>query len=175
MKTKTRPPFIMIAAAVLLCLVLVSASLTSGMFARYTARANNPEDDLAARTAGFNASAEAPTDPVTIIANGTDENGKAEYLVKVKNDSETAVKYEAKVVFPEDPTTHVSDADKFDNDQLTFTGTLDPKEEKEETLTFDMSAYFQTNDKYNTFRNDDMSGNKGKAPFDVDVKFTQIN
>lgn len=114
---------------------------------------------------------------MTIIANGTDDSGKAVYTVKVKNDSETAVSYEAKVIFPEDPTTHETDESKFvnDNDQLTFTGYLAPKEEKDETLTFDMSAYFDTNDKYSTFSNDDISGESGKAPFDVSVKFTQAD
>lgn len=165
-----------IAVAALLCLVLVSMSMTSGMFARYIAKAGSSDDDSAASVAAFAVSAEAPTeDPVTIIADGTDENGKAVYTVKVKNDSEVAVRYEAVVEFTGEQATE--NAEKFDDsdDKLTFTGELAPKEEKEEQLTLDMSAYFDSNDKYATFSNDDISGNKGKAPFEVNVKFTQIN
>lgn len=180
MKQKSKPPIAAIAAAALLCLVVVSMHMTSGMFARYISKAENPEDDSAAQVAAFKVSAEEATEsqnPITIIANGTDDNGKAVYTVKVKNDGDTAVKYEAKVVFPEDPTTHETDESKFvnDNDQLTFTGYLAPTEAKEETLTLDMSAFFEENDKYNTYSNDDISGDKGKAPFEVNVKFTQVD
>lgn len=45
MKAKSKPPIAVIAAAALLCLVLVSMSMASGMFARYTVKAENPEDD----------------------------------------------------------------------------------------------------------------------------------
>ena len=179
MKSKSKPSIAAIAAAALLCLVLISMHMTAGMFARYTAKAESPDEDSGARTAAFAVSVEEPTEnnPVTIIADGTDENGKAVYTVKVKNDSEVAVCYEAKVVFSEDPTTHETDESKFvnDNDQLSFTGYLAPTEAKEETLTLDMSSYFEENDKYSTYSNDDISGSKGKAPFDVNVKFTQID
>lgn len=178
MKAKSRPPIVVIAAAALLCLVLVSMSMTSGVFARYTAKAENPEEDSAAQVAAFAVSVEEPTEsqnPVTIIADGTDDNGKAVYTVKVKNDSEVAVQYEAVVNFTGEKATE--NAEKFDNtdDQLTFTGYLAPTEAKEETLTLDMSAYFEENDKYNTYSNDDISGDKGKAPFEVNVKFTQVD
>ena len=167
MKAKRRTPVSVILAAVTLCLVLVSAHFASGMFARYIVQANGEDE---ARIAEFDVSAQAPTEnPITIIANGTDDSGKAEYTVKVKNNSETPVRYEAAVIFD-----HEEDADKFDGD-LTFSGNLAPDEEDEKTLVLDMSAYFETNDKYSTFSNDDMSGNKGKAPFDVTVKFTQID
>lgn len=176
MKSNSRTPIALVLATALLCLVLISASIASRMFARYIAKADLPDNP--ARTAAFEVSAQAPADsPVTIVANGMDDSGKAVFTVTVKNNSETAVEYEAQVVFPEDPTTHESDADKFadDNEQLSFTGYLAPQESKDETLTLDMSAYFDTNDKYATFRNDDMSGESGKIPFDVNVKFTQVN
>lgn len=177
MKAKSKPPIAVIAAAALLCLVLVSMSMASGMFARYTVKAENPEDDSDARAAAFAVSAEEPTEnnPVTIIADGTDDNGKTVYTVKVKNNSEVAVRYEAVVEFTGEQATE--NTEKFDNtdEQLTFTGYLAPTEVKEETLTMDMSAYFETNDKYNTYSNDDISGDKGKAPFEVNVKFTQVD
>ena len=174
MKSGRRPPIVAYAAAALLCLVLISVSLTSRMFARYTAGAQIPENH--ARTAAFEVSAEAPTeDPVTIIANGTDENGKAVYTIKVKNDSEVAVRYNAIVEFTGEKATE--NKEKFDDsdDKLSLTGELAPKAEADRQITFDMSAYFETNDKYNTFSNDDISGDKGKVPFEVRVTFTQID
>lgn len=169
MKAKTRPPIAIIAASVLLCLVLVSVHMTSGMFARYTVQA---QSDDAARAAAFNVSAEADTyHPVSIIADGTDENGVATYTVKVKNNSEITVRYDAVVKLKGE------DKAKFDDstDKLSFSGELAPNSDAEKQLTFDMSEYFKQNDKYNTFSNDDISGSKGKCPFTVSVKFTQID
>ena len=172
MRSKSKPPVAAIAAAALLCLVLISMHMTAGMFARYTVKAEGPEDS-SARVAAYNASAEAPTEgPVTIIANGTDENGIATYALKLKNDSEAAVRYDAEVNFNNE-----DDRAKFDGDdgKLTFSGNLAPNEVTEETVTFDMSEYFKKNDKWNTFGNDDISGESGIVPFEVDVKFTQID
>lgn len=169
MKTKRRTPVSVVLAVVVLVLVLVSAHFASGMFARYTVNAAADEDF---RVAAFSVAAEPSTEnPVTIINNGTDDSGRAEYTVKLKNSGETAVRYKATVIFD-----NAEDAAKFDDD-LTFTGDLAPGEEAEETITLDMSAYFASehNDKYATFRNDDMSGSKGEAPFDVAVTFTQID
>lgn len=173
MRYKSKPSVAAVAAAALLCLVLISMHMTAGVFARYTVKAESPEDDGTARVAGFSVSAEAPTEnPVTIIANGTDENGIAAYAVKVKNNSETAVKYIAKVSFnDEDDRIKLDDND----DKLTFSGYLAPTEEAENTVTFDMSEYFEKNDKWSTFSNDDISGENGKVPFNVDVRFTQVD
>ena len=173
MKTKRRTPVSIVLAAAVLCLVLVSAHFASGMFARYTVKVDGEGE---ASVASFSVSAEPPTEsPVTIINNGTDDSGKTAYTIKVKNSGETAVRYAAVVSFTGENATE--NAEMFDDsdDQLTFSGDLAPGEEAEETVTLDMSAYFATNDKYDTFSNDDMSGNSGKAPFEVNVTFTQIN
>lgn len=169
MKSVKRPPIAIIAAVALLCLVLVSAHFTSGMFARYTVNASSEGE---ARVASFDVSAEAMTEsPVAIIANGTDENGKSEYTVTIKNHSETAVRFEAAVVFNDEDKAKFDDSDG----KLTFSGDLAPNGEAEKTITLDMSAYFEENDKYSTFSNDDISGNQGQAPFEVLVTFTQID
>lgn len=175
MKSKTRFPVPMMVAAALLWLVLISIHLTSGMFARYTV---NARDEGSARAAAFNVSAEADaSSPVSIIADGTDNNGKAVYTVRVKNDGETAVRYEAVVSFTGEQAEE--NKERFDggDDQLTFSGYLNTNDVAEKQITFDMSAYFETseNDKWNTFSNDDISGNQGKCPFEVSVKFTQVD
>ena len=139
-------------------------------------KAESPDDDNSAGAAAFNVSAEASTvDPVTIIANGTDDSGKAVYTVRIKNDSEVAVRYQAEVEFTGEQATE--NAAKFDNsdNQLRCSGEIPPNSEDEKTLTMDMSAYFESNDRYNTFRNDDISGDQGKAPFEVRVTFDQID
>lgn len=169
MRTKRRIPIPVLAGVAVLLLTLISAHFASGMFARFSVSAAGEGE---ARVASFSPAVDFPTDsPVTIINNGTDDFGSTEYLVKVKNSGETAVRYEAVVTFTGE------DAAKFDDDKLTFSGDLAPEEEAEHTLTLDMSAYFatQVNDKYSTFRNDDISGNKGEAPFEVSVSFTQID
>lgn len=176
MKSTKRPPIAVVAAAALLCLVLISINMTSGVFARYTVSANSPDDDSGARAAVFDVSAEADAEhPVSIIADGTDENGITTYTVNIKNNSETAVRYQAVVNFTGE---HAAEnTEKFDNSnsQLTFTGELVPNAAAERQLTFDMSQYFTQNDRYSTFSNDDISGSKGKAPFAVYVNFTQID
>ena len=170
MKSKRKPPISIIAASVLLCLVLVSVHITSGMFARYIVSADNPDND--SRAAAFHVSAQAPTEaPVTIVADGTDTNGRATYTVRVKNDGETAVKYDAVVSLKDEDKAKFRDSEA----QLSFDGFLDVNGVAEKQLTFDMSEYFQQNDKYSTFSNDDISGNMGKCPFTVDVKFTQVD
>ena len=170
MKAKTKPPVATFAAVALLCLVLVSIHMTSGIFARYTVKADMP--DNTSRVAAFNVSAQAPTEsPVTIVADGTDTNGIATYTVRVNNDSETAVQYDAVVNLKDE------DKKKFKSseDQLRFSGYLDVNGVAQKQLTFDMSEYFQQNDKYNTFSNEDISGNTGKCPFTVNVRFTQVD
>lgn len=173
MKKERRTPIPVTAAFVLLCLVLVSSLLVSGIFARYTAKGDGNSE---AHVASFGVQATADeVNPVTITADGTDNNGKATYTVTVKNTGEVAVSYEATVTFT--GADAQENASKFDaaNDHLTFTGELEVGEEAMKTVTFDMSDDFDTNDQYDTFSNDDISGNKGTVPFEVHVTFTQID
>ena len=174
MNSKRRVPIPMIAAVLLLCLVMISIHMTSGMFARYSVSAN---DEYTVQVAEFSVSAEADEDqPVLIVTDGTDDSGKAQYAVKVKNPGETAVHYVAVLNFTGDEAD--DNTEKFDNsnEQLTFSGDLDPDSEQDHQIDMDMSAYFSSlDDKYSTFSNDDISGESGQAPFELTVTFTQID
>ncbi len=151
MKTKKKIPISLSAAAVLLCLVLVSAHFTSGMYARFTTGAS---DSGAGRFAAFNVSATAEDGTVVI-----DENGTGEYVVKITNPGEVAVRYKAVLAFDE------TYAGLFDSTKLdrVLEGELAPGMTAEEELTFsfDMSGVSTTG--------------PGTVPFTVTVTFTQID
>lgn len=173
MRKERRTPIPAVIAFVLLCAVLISSHFVSGMYARYTITG---EGSGYTRTAAFGVEATADeVSPVTITADGTDDSGKATYTVTVKNTGEVSVRYEATVEFTGDDAQE--NAAKFDasDDNLTFTGMLEPGESEQKTVTLDLSAYFDTNDKWSTYSNDDISGVSGKAPFTVNVRFTQID
>ena len=170
MKAKTKPPVAVIAAVVLLCLFLIFIHITSGIFARYTMKIKNPDNSV--RGAAFDVSAEADTEhPVSIVADGTDENGIAAYTVTVKNDSEAAVRYVATIKLNDEDKAKLDDS----SDKLSFSGYLAANSSAEKQVTLDMFEYFKQNDRYGTFSNDDISGSKGKFPFTVSVKFTQVD
>lgn len=83
MKKMNRPNRVLGAAAILLCLCLISAHFTMGLYARYTTRASASD---AARVAKFSVQIVSATE---VIA--PDENGQATYEVVVSNLSEVAV------------------------------------------------------------------------------------
>ena len=173
MNKEHRTPMPIVIAFALLCAVLISSHFVSGLFARYTITG---EGSSYTRAAAFGVEATADeVSPVTITADGTDDSGKAIYTVTVKNTGEVAVKYEATVAFTGDDAQE--NAAKFDasDDNLTFTGYLMVGEQAQETVTFDMSGSLETDDKWSTYSNDDISGGRGEAPFTVTVRFTQID
>ena len=83
MKKMNRPNRVLGAAAILLCLCLISAHFTMGLYARYTTRASAKDN---ARVAKFSVQIVSATE---VIA--PDENGQATYEVVVSNLSEVAV------------------------------------------------------------------------------------
>lgn len=146
MKTKRKIPASMSAAAILLCLILLSAHYTTGMYARYTTRAAG---DDKSRAAAFRVSAKADsTDPVSI-----EPLGNGNYQVTVRNDSEVAVRYVARVT-SSDPAAK----ELFKN--ISLSGELAPKESKALSVELDMKTY---------------SGEETEIPFNVIVTFTQID
>ena len=147
MRKRKGMPTVLSAALVLLCLVLVTAHFTTGMYARYTTRSKG---DDSGRVASFNVSATSgQTGPVTI---GASKDGT--YTLTVKNPGETAVRYKAEVKFAS-----ADDAAKFDTvDPLT--GTLAPGTDETRTLTLTMK--------------DSVTGT-GEVDFTVVVTFTQID
>jgi len=90
----------MCAALVVLCLVLFSLNMTSGLLARYTTRGTMNGQ---ARTARFNTLAERGDINGTIAFTQAEEKFDSTnnlYTVKVTNKSETAVRYTIEMVFP---------------------------------------------------------------------------
>ena len=149
MMRKKSMPTVLSVALVLLCMVLVTAHFTTGMYARYTTKSKG---DDTGRIASFKVSATPdPTDtPIELTASAR----SGEYKLKVTNPGETAVRYKAEVKFASD-----DDAAKF-REITPLTGTLAPGGEKAETLTLTMK--------------DTVTGT-GEVDFTVVVTFTQID
>jgi len=147
MRKRKGMPTVLSVALVLLCLVLVTAHFTTGMYARYTTRSKG---DDTGRIASFNVSAtSAQTGPVTI---GASKEGT--YTLTVTNPGETAVRYKAEVKFAS-----ADDAAKF-GEIAPLTGTLAPGANVTKTLTLTMK--------------DSVTGT-GEVDFTVVVTFTQID
>lgn len=177
MKTKKKIPVSLSVASVLLCLVLLSAHFTSGMYARYVTRASGGD---ASRIAVFAVSAEGNKEAVTITAGQNSEDQQSVYFVTVKNGSEVAVSFEAKLVFPglEDaPEYTIHGANKSEQSvNGILKGYLAPQESKELTVSFDLDNQFsQPAAEGLDFSNTNISGDNGEIPFEVIVTFTQIN
>ena len=146
MRKKSMPTTLSV-ALVLLCMVLVTAHFTTGMYARYTTKSRG---DDTGRIASFKVSATSDqTGPVTI---GATKEGT--YTLTVTNPGETAVRYKAEVKFAS-----ADDAAKF-GEIAPLTGTLAPDANETKTLTLKMS--------------ESVTG-AGTVPFTVVVTFTQID
>ncbi len=113
MRTKKRKTTAWSVAAVLFCLVLVTAHFTSGMYARFVTKAENKDRGNAAE---FDVQA-SPT-KATVIA------GEEGYQIELKNYSDVRVSYEAVIQFDDS-----ADTARFEP-LPTFTGTLEPGTEK---------------------------------------------
>ena len=149
MKTKKRIPVPLGAAMLLLCLVLVTAHFSTGMLARYVTRTSGGDSG---HVASFKVTATADeTEPLSVAFLGEDDDGKADYEIKISNPSVIAVRYEAVVSFAEGekilPTVSFKEDDKEDDGKidkaegsdLKFEGNLAPGDEKTITVTFDLN------------------------------------
>lgn len=184
MKLKTKPNIFLIAAGILFCLVLVSVHFSAGMYARYTTRAEGSD---AGRLAAFRVSAEAGENQTLELTAGREE--AASYQFKVQNSSETAVRYDVILEFPESG----KDIDK-DRLNIKLDGTKEPDVQGKEArfsgvgvlapgseavnhkLTVDISGLLdQAENKWEDFSNDSVSGETGELPFTVRVVFTQVD
>lgn len=149
MRKKSMPTALSV-ALVLLCMVLVTAHFTTGMYARYTTKSRG---DDTGRIASFKVSATSNQTGTPIELTASNKSG--EYKLKVTNPGETAVRYKAEVKFAS-----ADDSAKFDTVEP-LTGTLAPKGKSEDiTLTLNMS--------------ESVTG-EGTVPFTVVVTFTQID
>lgn len=92
MNEKRLSGIVMRITVVLLCLVLFSSHLASGMFARYTVSASE-EDTARAAKYGVKIVSDSEGDPLPLINNNL--NGDVEYKFRVDNStSEVPIKYE---------------------------------------------------------------------------------
>lgn len=172
MKKRNRTSRILSAAAVLLCLVLVSSYFSTGMLARYVTRANGADTS---RLAALKVSAVTVEDKEAATA------FTRTYVVTLNNDSDVAVRYEASPVLelPEGSTgdAKITGDEKHpvDEEKGVFSGMLAPGANETVTLTLDLSGLELGTDAFDTFRNDDISGALLELSFTVTVTFTQID
>ena len=166
MKTKRKIPISLAAALVLLCLVLVSAHFTTGMYARY---ASNSERSAGASAAKLqvlveeagNSSGASTSSSVSLTAGEA-----AQYTIKIRNPGQTAVKYTTQVVFEEESASLFKQPDSL-------TGTLAPGENREETISLELKDPEAGNGL--DFDNDVLANENGEIPFEVLVTFVQID
>ena len=100
-KTTKKTPFVFYAGMVLLCLVLFSAHLTSGLYARYTSTATSSDS---ARVARFDVASAKNTEKVDfkIDLDFFDPQKQSDYIeFDVFSSSEVAVRYDVVLVLPE--------------------------------------------------------------------------
>lgn len=147
MRTKKIFPSALSVAAVLLCLVLVTAHFTSGMYARFVTRAQGSDRSHAAE---FDVSATPDYAEVNAGENG--------YEIKVKNSSNFSVDYVVNITFDEE-----KDVGRFSIDSAALSGVLTANGTDGSTATIPVTFVLQ-----------DDKGD-GTAPFTVTVSFTQID
>lgn len=168
MKTKNRTHRILSAAAVLLCLVLVSSHFNFGMLARYVTRANGSDT---ARIAALQVSAET-------VPKENENSFLRSYEVTLRNDSDVAVRYEASPLLTltngDKSSAGVAGDEKHPVKDGVFSGDLAPHSSETVTLTLDLTQVEMGTDAFATFDNTDISFT-AELSFTVTVTFTQIN
>ena len=196
MNKQKHPGLFLKIAGVLLVLSLVSVHFTTGLYARYTTRAQGSDK---ARVAEFSVALTDVEGPKKL---GSDLTGT--YTFTVKNNSEVAVQFAADLsvkdgvkILP--PAADAGTATEVKDDAqpqpltLTVVGSkltinyqkptqLAPGASTEVTVTlaFDADTFIKyaggvIDDKSGTFLNTDMSSLTGSFPFEVNVTFVQIN
>ena len=189
MKKTNRPNRVLGAAAILLCLCLISAHFTMGLYARYTTRASGKD---AARAAKFNVEAEVtevvPENPPT----GTNASLTRSYHAKLVNKSEVAVCASIKMVFDEGV---IITSGKIGNttinaedNTIVFNGSFDiapdaTRDDIDFTITFDADSKFTVDSVTNKMdptlpsgeANEDLSVATLRLPFNAIITFTQID
>lgn len=88
-KTNRKVNIPMCAALILLCLVLVSSHLTSGLYARYTSSSTGSDS---ARVAKFEVETSGADENISVTADNSGSNNGT-YIITIENKSEVAVSY----------------------------------------------------------------------------------
>lgn len=199
MENRRRLNIPMCAALVVLCLVLFSLNMTSGLLARYTTRGMM---NSGARTAEFNVNAVAIRGDIngTIAFTQAEEAFDSEnnlYQVKVTNNSETAVRYTIEMEFPKGTleyltVSHIDTPAQGETpavlSALTFTNKNDEHREKDiavfEGVAIDPNAAPVIDDFtfdvdlvkfYGQFTGTSLSTGLIELDFDTFVKFVQVD
>ena len=181
MNKKNRPNRLLGAAALLLCLCMISAHFTTGLYARYTTRASGSDS---ARVAKFSVQIVSATEEVA-----PDENGQATYNVTVSNLSEVAVSCLVELEFAKTLTADAATYAVGTNVATKITpagnkvgGHLNMAPgEKDVVLTFvvtfDKASLAKTLNIVNTSTdaNDNISTATGSIDFTAKATFTQID
>lgn len=148
-------------AFVLFFLTLISVWMTSGIYAKYC-KIGSANDN--AGVASFSVTAEGETKSLKGLT--------ADYKITLENKSETAVKYDIVVTVSNDFSGDVDislgeTSPTVSGKVYTFTnaGNLDVNSKAEKNLIFSVEKYVSA----------DNSNYRAECPFDVEVKFTQID
>lgn len=171
MKKNRRINIPMRIASILLCLVLFSVYMTSGMLAKYTTGGSGKDQG---RVAKFSVSAAA--DNANYEFTQGEETPVKEYKVTVENPSEVAVRYTVQLQFDEAVPDYLI-IKRGDTETVTPStadrktvelqgGTLGPKKTGTDTISFsiDYNKFVQSN-----------SGHEVTLDFSAAVKFIQID
>ena len=170
MKQTKKPGFALWAACVLLCLVLISAHFTSGLYAKFIVNTATSDDG---RAASFQASASMK-----------DQDGS--YELTFVNDSEVSVRYSV-TVLPNEPEMFSditldgeSGSAPDENGAVTFlnAGTLARGATGHADLTLTVNQAYVDPDAASLlldFSNDSITTAETTLPFTVTVSFTQID
>ncbi len=168
MKSKSRPNVFLGAAVILLCLVLVSAHFTAGIFAKLVSNATGADDGGAA---GFRVDAEL-----------TPAEGDGAYTLKLVNDSDVAVCCDVKITLEKTASGTVKYGDETvtftDTDSVLLPGSVDvaphaSSAPMELTVTLDSGA--GTEEHFTDRSNDTTSGSDESVAFAVVVSCTQVD
>lgn len=90
----------MCAALILLCLVLVSSHLTSGLYARYTSSSTGSDS---ARVAKFEVETSGANENISVTADTDSSQNGTTYTITIENKSEVAVSYKLTPVLGDSP------------------------------------------------------------------------
>ena len=204
MNKQKRPGLFLQIAGVLLCLCMISAHFTTGLYAKYTNRAQGSD---AARAAKFKVSITDVTGPENL-----NEDLSGVYTLTVHNESEVAVKFKLDLIFGQEGLKILapaaddgsaklvkdgSNAETLILTQASETNVLSAEYQKAtmlaagDSVELTINVKFDANslianftnlpagatldDKSGTFDNTDMSSLTGSFPFDVNATFIQID
>ena len=189
MNKKNRPNIVLGAAAILLCLCMISAHFTMGLYARYTTRVSGKDS---ARAAKFDVTATVKEVQPETPASGTDASLTRSYKATITNNSEVAVCASIKMVFDKGV---IITSGKIGNtvinaedNTIVFNGTFDlapgaTRDDIEFTITFDADSAFTVKSVTNAMdptlangkANEDLSVAELQLPFTAIVTFVQID